>query len=95
MDIHKKKMKLKDWLKYEIPINEIIMNASIQDGSDKLMSYMIGVSYKCELDYLVKLNNLIHNSDKELNSKLYCFSFSINTDLKRSGRWGRNEQPIR
>ena len=54
MDIHKKKMKLKDWLKYEIPINEIIMNASIQDGSDKLMSYMIGVSYKCELDYLVK-----------------------------------------
>ncbi len=95
MDIHNKKMKFKDWLKYEIPINEIIMNASIQDGSDKLMSYMIGVSYKCELDYLVKLNNLIHNSDKELNSKLYCFSFSTNTDLKRRGKWGPNEQAIR
>jgi hypothetical protein len=95
MDIHNKKMKFKDWLKYEMPINEIIMNASIQDGSDKLMSYMIGVSYKCELDYLVKLNNLIHNSDKELNSKLYCFSFSINTDLKRRGKWGPNEQAIR
>lgn len=95
MDIHKKKMKFKDWLKYEMPINEIIMNASIQNGSDTLMSYMIGVSYKCKLDYLVELNNLIHNSNKELNSKLYCFSFVTNTDLKRRGRWGRNEQPIR
>ena len=95
MDIHNKKMKLKDWLKYELPINEVIMNASIQSGGDKLMSFMIGVSYKCKLDYLVELNNLIHNSNKELNSKLYCFSFSINTDLKRRGRWGRNEQPIR
>ena len=59
MDIHNKKMKLKDWLKYEMPINEVIMNASIQDGSDKLMSFMIGVSYKCKLDYLVELNRNI------------------------------------
>ena len=88
-------MKFKDWLNYEMPINEIIMNASIQDGSDKLMPYMIGVSYQCQLDYLVNLHNLIHNSDKKINSNLYCFSFSTSTDLKRRGKWGPNEQAIR
>ena len=87
------KMTLKEWLKYEMPINEIIVNASIKDGSDSFLPFMIGIDARCKLDYLIKLFEDVNSGN--INNKLYCQAFSINTDLKRRGRWGRNEQPIR
>lgn len=87
------KMTLKEWLKYEMPLNEIIVNASLKDGSDSFLPFMIGIDARCKLDYLIKLFEDVDRGN--INNKLYCQAFSINTDLKRRGRWGRNEQPIR
>ena len=87
-------MKLKEWIKYEMPLHEIIVNASIKDGSDSFLKFMIGISISCNYNHLLNLFDNV-NKKTNINNKLYCNAFSINTDLKRRGRWGKNEQPIR
>ncbi len=87
-------MKLKDWITYEMPLHEIIVNASPQDGSDSLLKHMIGIDARCKYNHLLNLFENVNNK-ANINGKLYCNSFCINTDLKRRGRWGKNEQPIR
>lgn len=88
------KMKLKEWILYEMPLHEIIVNASIQDGSDSFLKHMLGIDARCKYYNLLKLFENV-NENKNINGKLYCNAFCINTDLKRRGRWGKNEQPIR
>lgn len=85
-------MLLKNWLNFKMPLNDVIMNASVTNGSDDLTDFMIGVSIYCDLNHIKNLHDAKRNI---INSKLYNLSFSTNTDLKRRGRWGRNEKEIR
>ena len=86
-------MTFKEWLKYDMPIQEVIINASPDDGSDRFVDYMIGVSIWCDRKKLLMINDKIRS--EKVNTKLHCTSFGVNTDRKRRGNWGRNEQPIR
>ena len=49
------KMQLKEWLFYEMPLHEIIVNASIQDGSDSFLKHMLGIDARCKYTNLLKL----------------------------------------
>ena len=89
------KMTLSDWINYKIPLNEVIINASPKDGSDDMVSFPIGVSVWCKLNYIDVLNQTITNNKKSINSKLYNLSININTDRKRRGNWGGGNQAVR
>tara|TARA_Y100000389_G_scaffold36102_1_gene30680 strand:+ start:10618 stop:12027 length:1410 start_codon:yes stop_codon:yes gene_type:complete len=89
------KLLLKDWLEFKLPLHEIIMNASIKNGGDSLMDFMIGVSISCNINHIVELHNSSFKNNSNINNKLYCLSFATNTDLRRRGKWSKKEQKIR
>ena len=62
-------MKYKDWLKYEFPVEEIIVNASIPGGSDAPVRHPIGVAGNPYRDFDEKL--LYEFQDVNIN---LCYS---------------------
>ena len=71
------KMTLLEWINFKIPLNEIIINCSPVDGSDSMLSFPIGVSVWCKLEYIDKLNKTIRENTKSVNSKLYSLSINL------------------
>lgn len=88
-------MTIEEWIKYKIPLNEVIINCSIKNGSDAMLRFPIGVSISCKMEYVDKLNDTIRNNVKSINSKLYSLSINTTTDRKRRGDWGGGNKPIR
>ncbi len=68
----KEKMTLKEWINCEFPLHEIIVNASIKDGSDRFLDHLIGVSIDCKLQNITTLNDSINKVNNiHLNIKCY------------------------
>ena len=79
----KVEMTFADWLTYKMPIDQVIINASPLDGSDRFVRHMIGVSLRCRRDILETMFGSL--STDKINIKLYCKAFAIHTDRKRRG----------
>jgi hypothetical protein len=85
-------MKLKDWLKYVVPIHEIIYNSSVDSTDmnakvkklrpDSFVNEPIGVSTACTLSHIFNLSNSLLNSDNNREKPLLC-AFSPNSERGR------------
>jgi len=77
--------KLSSLEKWKINARDIIVNASVEDGSDSMVDYPIGVSYK----YIDNQNkDIIENKDienKEKHQELVLCAIDTTTDFKRRG----------
>lgn len=89
----KLEMTFLEWLSYEMPVNQIVVNASGRDGMDRFQESMIGVGLKCRRGYLTDLPKKTASPD--FKTTLYCKSFSLDTDRKRRGDRGPNSQAVR
>ena len=87
-------MTFDEWCNFKIPLNEVIINCSVQNGDDLMLPFPIGISISCQLKYIDNLNKTITDNRNQINSKLYSLSINANTDRKRRGDWGGNKQPI-
>ena len=84
----------KEWLNLNINKDDIIINSSVQDCSDRLTNIPIGVQHDF-LKYFNThkgINNFINNSD--INTKLCLSSFSRNTDRNRREKHCINRNTI-
>lgn len=88
----KVEMTFAEWLEFQMPVDQVIIGASVQDGSDRFEKHVIGVSVICRRQYLAALAKRIEK--RALNRKLYCKAFAIHTDRKRRGDLSDNPRDI-
>lgn len=95
------KMTLHEWLKYEIDINDIIYNSSLDDidkrthklPDDGFIPQPIGVSHALPKKTFFCINEHVKNNNINLIDLYY--SFKTNTDQKRRGDSLVNRENIR
>ena len=79
---YNKDMPFKDWIKHKFPVNEIIINASVEDGSDSFTNLPLGVQH----DYL-KYHNAKNNNEflnhPQCNLNMCLISMNKSTDKNR------------
>jgi hypothetical protein len=85
-------MKLKHWFECQIPLHELIINASDKTGKDQWVDWPIGIGVQCNLNNIIKVNSNLDSS--KMNSKEYCCSFMGVTDKARRGNKEINRYSI-
>ena len=84
----------KDWINMTIDKNEIIINSSVQDCTDRLTNIPIGVQHDILKYYNTNKNisNFINNT--QVNTNLCLSSFTRNTDRNRRQNHSINRNTI-
>lgn len=82
--------KFKDWLTIPIELHDIIINASVKNGSDSFVDEPIGVCYH----YLTSNEKKAFINHPQMNSQLCLSSMSITTDRYRRANAKINRRTI-
>lgn len=72
-------MKFKDWLKVRLNTYDIIINASVKNGSDSFVSHPIGVCYY----FLTSKMKDVFQHNPKMNTELCLCSMNLSTDRYR------------
>lgn len=95
-----KKMKLRDWFDYVMPLHEILYQSSVDDvdmrtkgvPSDTFVPEPIGISRSCMLRHLYDLSFKTYKPPA--HTKLLLCAFNVNTDKRRRGGKAKNRKKI-